>query len=273
MTTNQLKVASGIPPEKREAPTTFPAMLEAYKAQIALALPQHMRADRMARIALTCFRMNPRLAQCTPASVFAAIIQAAQLGLEPGLMGQAYLIPYGDQCQLIPGYQGLLDLVRRTDRVNVIESHIVFDRDHFKVQFGTDPRITHEPYFEGDPGTMRLAYAVAQFKGGGWHTEVMSRVAIEKIRDRSQNVQRAKKAGKTTPWDTDTEEMWRKTVLRRICKFLPKSPELAMALALDDAASHGAQGINIDDAIANTFTPPPIEGESAQEGDGEQGTA
>lgn len=100
-----------------------------------------------------------------------------------------------------------------------------------------------------------LAYAVAEFKDGGVHVEVMTRQQIEAIRDRSQNVQNAKRYGKQTPWDTDTDEMWRKTALRRICKFLPKSPELAMAIALDDAAQRGKQAIDIKDAIEGTWMP------------------
>src|SRR5690606_10495902 len=101
-------------------PDNFPAMLEAYKGEIARALPKHLNPDAMARIALTCFRMNPKLADCQPASVFASVIQASQLGLRPGLMGECYLIPYKDQCTLQLGYQGLLELVRRSGLVESI---------------------------------------------------------------------------------------------------------------------------------------------------------
>jgi recombination protein RecT len=261
----------------------FPEMLESFKSEIARALPRHLNPDRMARIALTCFRMNPTLAECTPGSVFAAVVQASQLGLEPGLMGQAYLIPYNKkvkrngrdewikECQLIPGYQGLLDLVRRTGLVVSIEAHVVYSRDHFDLSFGLTPVLEHKPVLDGDRGERRLAYAVAKLKDGGVHVEVMTRTEIESIRDRSQNVVNAKKYGKTTPWDTDTDQMWLKTVLRRISKFLPKSPELAVALELDRLASSGyAQGIELKDAIAGEYTPITHE-EDGGEGDGAGG--
>jgi phage RecT family recombinase len=209
----------------------------------------------MARIALTEFRKNPRLAQCDPKSVFAAVIQGSQLGLEPGLMGQAYLIPYGKECQLIPGYQGLVDLVRRSGLVRRIEAHVVRDGDKFTYCTGLATILEHEPVLDGVPGEMRLAYAVAEFADGGYHVEVMTRAQIERIRDRSQNVINAKKFDKKTPWDTDTDEMWRKTVLRRICKYLPKSAELATALALDQAADGGAQQLRVEDAIEGTWAP------------------
>lgn len=243
----QQKNITAMPKERQ-----FPAMLEQFKGEIARALPRHLNADRMARIALTCFRQNPKLAQCQPASVFAAVIQASQLGLEPGLLGQCYLIPYKDECTLQLGYQGLVDLVRRTGRVKRIEAHVVRDGDKFTYRTGLQTILEHEPALDGDPGEMRLAYAVAEFSDGGFHVEVMTRQQIESIRDRSQNVQNARKWNKATPWDTDTEEMWRKTLLRRICKYLPRSPELATAIALDEAPK---QSLSVDDAINGTWAP------------------
>src|SRR5689334_17561934 len=95
MSNNALKaVAGSAVVEQQKDPTSFPGMLKAFAGEIARALPRHLNADRMARVALTCFRQNPQLAQCEPTSVFASVIQAAQLGLEPGLNGRAYLIPY-----------------------------------------------------------------------------------------------------------------------------------------------------------------------------------
>ena len=91
--------------KKPAKPETFPAMLMAWKGQIELALPKHLSADRMCRIALTCFRTTPKLGDCEPTSVFAAVIQAAQLGLEPGLNGRAYIIPYGTQATFVPGWK------------------------------------------------------------------------------------------------------------------------------------------------------------------------
>lgn len=255
MSTAALKAAAGgqakniakMPRERQ-----FPALLEQFKTEIARALPRHLNPDRMSRIALTCFRQNPKLSQCQPASVFAAVIQASQLGLEPGLLGQCYLIPYKDECTLQIGYQGLVDLVRRTGRVKRIESHVVRDGDTFTYRTGLQTVLEHEPKLDGDAGEMRLAYAVAEFSDGGFHVEVMTRAQIEGIRDRSQNVQNARKWNKETPWDTDTEEMWRKTLLRRICKYLPRSPELATAIALDESPR---QELSVEDAINGTWAP------------------
>ena len=261
-TTTLRNVAAGQPVGQRR-PDNFPAMLDSFKGEIARALPRHLNADTMTRIALTCFRMNARLAECQPASVFACVIQASQLGLRPGLMGECYLIPFrqreeGYVCTLQIGYQGMLELVRRSGMVDSISAHLVREADEFSVQWGTEPGIHHRPFLDGDAGRVRLVYAVARLKGGGTHAELMTLQDIERIRNRSQNVINAKRYGKETPWDTDWEEMARKTVLRRICKYLPKSPDLATALALDDSAYRGRQQLSVGDAISNTFVPPPV---------------
>lgn len=257
MSVQQLRAAAGIAnapaTQPQEDPKTFPGMLKAYVGEISRALPRHLNADRMSRIALTEFRKNPKLGQCDPKSVFAAIIQASQLGLEPGLMGQAYLIPYGGECQLIPGYQGLLDLVRRAGKVKRIEAHVVHDNDKFVYRTGLTTVLEHEPTLDGDPGEIRLVYAVAEFDEGGHHVEVMTRAQVEANMKRGSNYKTAQKYGKQTPWDTDTEEMYRKTVLRRICKFLPKSAELALAVALDDSVGH--QHLTAAEAIEGTWAP------------------
>lgn len=263
MSTNQLKAVATASAGKRT--DSFPAMLEAYKGEVARALPRHLNPDNMLRIALTAFRMNPRLNECEPASVFACVVQASQLGLRPNMLGECYLIPYKDHkgnkyvCQLQIGYQGLLELVRRSGLVDSISCYLVHEKDTYQVRFGTDAGLTHEPYLDGDPGEVKFGYAVAKLKGGGIHVEVMTRPEIERIRDRSQNVRTARKYDKETPWDTDFEEMARKTIARRICKWLPKSNELGIALQLSDTADRNAQRLTVDDAINGTFVAPALE--------------
>ena len=95
-------------------------------AQLRTALPSHFSAERMARLALTAFRTNRGLQNCTPSSIMAAVMSAAQLGLEPHVQGQCYLVPHGNECTLIVGYQGLLDLIRRSGQVKSLAARIVW---------------------------------------------------------------------------------------------------------------------------------------------------
>ena len=190
--------------------TAFRNVLEKQRAQIAAALPKHMSPDRMIRLACTEFAKNPTLQKCEAVSVFGGIIQAAQLGLEIGVLGQAYLVPYRNnkkncmEAQFIPGYKGLIALARRSGEVTSIETNLVYQNDTFDLTLGVDSNLTHKPYLDGERGALRLVYGVAKFKDGGHHLEWMPISDVEKIRARS-------KASNNGPWVTDYEQMVRKT--------------------------------------------------------------
>ena len=251
-------------PTDAEQPKGFPAMLEQFKGEIARALPKHINPDRRARIALTAFRMTPKLGECDPRSVFAAVIQASQMGLEVGLMGEAHLVPFGNQCQLIPGYTGLMKLARQSGLVQDIYAHEVRVNDSFTLKLGMERSLDHEPLTtlggfpasDDERGDVAGFYAVAVFKDGSRTFVAMGRKEIEKIRDNSRGYQSAKRYKKESVWDSDFTAMGLKTAIRRLCKFLPKSPELASALALDAAAEQGtAQNLNLTDVIEGNYAP------------------
>lgn len=217
---------------------SFRNFLEKNKAQIAAALPAHLTPDRMIRLSCTEFAKNKQLQQCNPITVFGSIIQASQLGLEIGVMGQAYLVPFKNrktnqyECQLIPGYKGLIGLARRSGEVTSIETHIVYEKDEFDLVLGMETQLKHVPYLEGDRGNPRIVYGIAKFKDGGHHFEWMSITEVNKIRARS-------KASDSGPWVTDYDQMVRKTLVRRMTNYLPMSIELANAITLADAAEAG----------------------------------
>lgn len=235
-----------------------------YKDQIAAALPSHMTADRMVRVATTCFRTTPKLLECTPESLFGAIIQCSQLGLEPGNgLGHAYLLPFdknekrGGQwvkvrtdVQLIIGYRGMIDLARRSGQIESLESHAVYEGDVFECELGLESKLIHKPQWDNplreSPERLTFVYAVAKLKDGGVQFQVMSRNGIEIIRKRSK----AKDSG---PWVTDFEQMALKTVVRRLFKMLPVSIEIQNAVSIDEARERGA---------SFNFDPNAINGES-----------
>jgi len=231
-------------------PTTIHGFLETYKAEIARALPKHMTADRMARIALTEFRKNPALMKCDPATLFGAVIQCAQLGLEPGgTMGHAYLIPFENKkrgttdVQFIVGYRGMLDLARRSGQIVSISAREVCANDKFAYRYGIDETIEHVPA-EGERGELTHVYAVAKLKDGGVQFEVLTRAQIEDIRNASQGYKTAIKFNRTdSPWISHFHEMAKKTAIRRLFKYLPVSIEIQLAVGLDEA---GEEGISQD---------------------------
>ena len=225
---------------------TIRDLLEQARPKLAEVTPKHLTPDRLIRVAIAAAGRTPALLKCTPASLLNSVMQAAQVGLEPGsALGEAYLVPYKETCQLIIGYRGLISLARRSGQIASIEAHVVHEKDRFLCKYGLDAKLEHEPDWSADPGPMVAVYAVARLKDGATQLEVMTKTQVDAIRGRS-------KASGSGPWVTDYAEMARKTVVRRLCKYLPLSIELAEAIAIDDA-SEGADVIEL---------PPSLPGES-----------
>ncbi|KPJ34710.1 recombinase RecT [Burkholderia multivorans] len=224
---------------------------ESQKATLAAVLPRHVSPDRMLKIALGALRTTPKLMECTVESLMGAVVQCSQLGLEPNTpLGHAYLIPFekkkkvgGEwvtekvETQIVIGYKGLIDLARRSGQVVSIAAHAVHEHDHFDYAFGLDEKLEHKPAMSAR-GRVIAFYAVAKLVGGGHAFEVMSAEQVNEIRDASQNYKFARDKSKTV-WGQHYEEMGRKTVLRRLFKYLPVSIELASAAALDDVGASG----------------------------------
>jgi len=209
---------------------------EAFKKQIASALPKHMTADRMLRVILTELRKNKQLMKCEQTSLFAAIVQCSQLGLEPGnSLGHAYLIPYGKECQLQFGYKGLTELALRSGKVTSVTPRAVYENDIFEIEYGLEERITHKPNI-GDRGNPVGYYAVARFKNGQAQFEYMSCTEINKIRDTCSQAKY-----KDSPWKKYYDAMAKKTVIKQLLKYIPVSIELQTAINLDEQADAGVR--------------------------------
>lgn len=216
------------------------SLLEKMKPAIAQALPKHISAERIARIALTAVRSNPALAKCSPQSFLGSLLQASQLGLEVNTpLGHAYLIPYGEVATLVIGYQGMLDLSRRSGMVKAIYAHPVFEGDTFEYELGLEPKLVHKP--GAKRGQLTHVYAVARLTDGEPIFTVLDRADVERYRARSR-------ASKSGPWVTDFDAMAMKTAVRRLFRWLPKSAEQASAAALDEASEH-------DQSQAEYYTP------------------
>ncbi|WP_082235001.1 recombination protein RecT [Halobacillus massiliensis] len=232
---NQLtnrKSNSSAPAQSNGQANTIQAYLKRMGPEFERALPKHMDADRLGRIAMTTIRQNPKLLECSIPSLMGAVMQAAQLGLEPGLIGHCYLVPFWNgkmkqtDVQFIIGYKGMIDLARRSGHIESIYAHTVHESDEFEYELGLHPKLIHKPA-TGERGEMVFVYAVAHFKDGGYQFEVFSTSDVEKVKGRS-------KAGSNGPWKTDYEEMAKKTVIRRMFKYLPISVEVQNQASQDE---------------------------------------
>ncbi|EED5540305.1 recombination protein RecT [Salmonella enterica subsp. enterica serovar Saintpaul] len=220
------------------------------KEQLSAALPRHMTAERMIRIATTEIRKVPALGDCDTMSFVSAIVQCSQLGLEPGgALGHAYLLPFGNKneksgkknVQLIIGYRGMIDLARRSGQIASLSARVVREGDDFSFEFGLEEKLVHRPG-ENEDAPVTHVYAVARLKDGGTQFEVMTRKQIELVRAQS-------KAGNNGPWVTHWEEMAKKTAIRRLFKYLPVSIEIQRAVSMDEKET-----LTIDPADASVIT-------------------
>jgi recombination protein RecT len=250
------------------------AFFESQKSTLAAVLPKHVGADRMLKIALGALRTTPKLMQARTDTLLGAIIQCAQLGLEPNTpLGHAYLIPFDNrskgvtEVQIVFGYKGLIDLARRSGQIVSIAAHEVRENDHFEYEYGLDEKLVHRPCLTGDRGAVTAFYAVAKLVGGGYAFEVMSRAEVEAIRNESQGWKTAVKYKKEaqSPWGAHFVEMGRKTVLRRLFKFLPVSIELATAATLDSKAAVGETQGAFEDVLQGEYTVATDDGQPGDE--------
>ena len=242
--------------QKSDAGSKLRGMIERAQTAFAAVLPKHMNAERVTRIAMSAITRDHKLAECEPATVLRCVMEAACVGLEVNTPAQhAYLIPRKNkggfmECTLQFGYRGLIDLARRSGAVSEIEAHVVHERDIFECRQGTDKAIKHIPAMK-NPGEVVAGYAIAWMSGEGirWQAEVMTVEDMNKIRERSPS-------SGSGPWVTDTSEMYRKTCVKRLCKYLPQTPELARAVEIDNAVETGETFASSFDAMVADAKPP-----------------
>lgn len=258
---------AGTQDAKKEASPVvlFSGFMDKMKGQLALALPRHMNADRMARLAVTAFSTTPALQRCSPQSIAASIMTAAQLGLEPNVNGQCYLVPYGSTCTLVPGWRGLVDLVARAGRATVWTG-AVREGDEFEYQLGDEPFCRHKPGDGDDDTPLTHVYAIGRVKGAERSViEVWTRSKVEKHLKRYNKV--GSKHYAIADGGRNFEMYARKVALLQVLKYMPQSVELAAAIQTSHAAEAG-HGVIIDGAGIVTPTDAPQPSPDAPVGTG-----
>lgn len=210
-------------------------MIKAMQPEIKKALPSVITPERFTRMAISSLNNTPELQNCSPISFLAALMNAAQLGLEPNTpLGHAYLIPYKNkgtyECQFQIGYKGLIDLAYRNGQMQTIQAQSVYENDYFEYEFGLEPKLVHRPAFE-DRGEVTYFYGLFRTVNGGYGFSVMSKVEMDAY---------AKQYSKAfdssySPWKTCYEEMAKKTVIKQALKYAPIKTDLQKVLSSDES--------------------------------------
>lgn len=243
------------------------ALITSMKPQIEAALPSVLTGERFSRMILSAMSTTPQLAACTPQSFLGAMMQAAQLGVEPNTpLGQAYLIPFRNkgvlECQFQLGYKGLIDLAYRSGAVKDIQAHEVYENDTFEYELGLTPILKHKPAMK-NRGEVIAYYAIYHTKDGGYGFEVMSKEDIQK------HAEGYSQSYKSTysPWTNNFDEMAKKTVIKKCLKYAPLKTEFIRQLAADNTiktelAEHMAEVNDVTEYTDIEVTATPVEAET-----------
>ena len=232
-------------------------MIKVLEPEIRKALPSVITPERFTRMALSAINNNPKLAECSPMSFLAALMNAAQLGLEPNTpLGQAYLIPFQNkgslQCEFILGYKGLINLAYRNEQLQTIQAQCVYANDEFEYELGLNAKLFHKPALE-ERGDMVAVYALFKLQNGGSGFEVMSKQDVDSY---AQKYSKAINSS-FSPWKSAYTEMAMKTVIKRVLRYAPLKTDFLRAVATDETIKdqfsvdmteiHGNEIIDVDE--------------------------
>lgn len=237
------RVAKNAADQRKPGGTTIEQDISAMTKQFELAMPKGAEAVQLVRDAITALRMTPKLADCDRASVLGSLMTCAQLGLRPGVLGHAWLLPFwsgkahdgrgGFQAQLVIGYQGLVELAHRSGRIKSLIARTVYSNDHLDIDYGLADSLVHRPAMTGERGDPMGYYAIAKFTTGGHAFIYMTH--DEMLTYSKQHATAKSKAGVVFgPWKDHFEGMAHKTCVRQLSKWMPKSTELAQAIDADN---------------------------------------
>lgn len=206
---------------------------------------KRLNPERLIKIALVARQRTPKLAKCSPQSLLLAVTEAAEVGLEPNTPHQhAALVPYWNkhtgqmEVQFQPMWKGLVHMARQSCGLKSCRARMIYENDEWELDDGVERKLVHRPKLTGDRGEVVLGYAIAEMDDGRVEWDYMTRAQMDHIRARAKS--------QDGPWKDHTEEMYKKTVIKRLMKQLPLSDEMAAALEKDDQVESGEDIVNVD---------------------------
>jgi recombination protein RecT len=208
--------------------------LKAYEPEFQRALGQSMDAAKFAQDALTAIKANPKLGEADARSLFGALFLAAQLKLPVGgPLAQFHLTPrtVKGKLEVVPivGYGGYVQLVMNTGTYSKVSSFLVHENDYFTSGANSERGEFYDfKQASGDRGEVIGVVTYAKLRGADESSWVFVDADTMRAKHRP-------KYWEGTPWKTDEGEMFKKTGVRVLQKYLPKSAE-AIPLATADAS-------------------------------------
>lgn len=237
-----LSTATATKAVEQQTKPTMRDLVQAQQPAIEAQLAGAVNSTAFVRAALSVISQSPQLQQADPKTVLGGIMLAAQLKLEIGpALGHFYLTPRkekGNQiCLPIIGYQGYIELAYRSGRIEKIETFLVRDGDRFEHGANSE----RGRYFDWSPADYDETrdwtgvVAMAKIKGAG---TVWAYLPKDKVLARRPSY------WENGPWKSNPEEMARKTGIRALAPYLPKSTDLGRALEADEQKVESIAGVH-----------------------------
>lgn len=217
--------------EKNQVAKWSPMQKLVYSAKTSFnSIESGLDFNREANFALQVLEANSFLQKLDGTSIINSVKNISLIGLTLNpAMKYAYLVPRNGKCTLDISYIGMIKLLTDAGTVKNITADVVYqsevDNGRFDYRKGSDPYLKHKPDVftpESKKGEMVGAYAIAYFRDGGCQFELMGKEEMDKIKNFSESYKN-EKTRKYSPWENWEPEMWKKTVLRRLYKMLPKT--------------------------------------------------
>ncbi len=180
------------------------------------ALPSGFNKQRFILNCLSVLKDNLKdFSGIDTASISAAFAKGAYLGLD-FFNGECYVIPYGGAANFQTDYKGEIKLTKKYSKnpIKDIYAKNVREGDFFEERI-TDgvQSVNFRPVSFSDNPIIG-AFAVVLFKDGSMLYDTMSKAEIESTKDNYS------KAPNSPAWKKSPGEMYKKTVLRRLCKLI-----------------------------------------------------
>ena len=196
---------------------------------VSEALPKDFNKARFVQNALSLMNDNPDLAKFGREQVLAGLMKGAYLGLD-FYSKECYLIPYGSKLNYQTDYRGEMKLAKKYSirPIKNIYSEIVREGDGFDTGVQNNQRYVNFHPLPFNSGKVIGAFAVVEYEDGGIGVETMSVAELETTRKKS-------KASNSMAWKDFTTMMYRKTVIRRLCKYIERDFESVEQLSIYDS--------------------------------------
>lgn len=250
------------------------AIIESQRSEFEKALGKSADVQRFMRVCITEVRKSEQLMKIAinnPSSILGAVMQMAQLGLDPALPNECYLIPYGNAAQCQIGYKGYMKLAMEAARelgapLKILRADIIYSNDFYEVESGSNVKVTHKrPQFGEDRGIVIGYVAVSKDANGMINYFDMT---VPDVQDHKKRFPPKGLMAKEENFDSYAL----KTVIRMLVyKHLPMSNKLSKALDFDyevnqneepeeitvevqadSAPDSGAQAVEKSEAVASS---------------------